>query len=504
CKTYWRSPHKRGRETTPEQMAIPALGHSYDGGKCTRCGKTDPELLHDTKTIPDLTVSSEGVLTWGGIKIASKYRIEITDEDNNKHTYDVSDSEETALDLTKLSDEYELTYGKNYMSITAYQPYEEKVDGETIADDIPVSESKTDFIAIKQNSGYTLTTLNYADEYITVNGAYGDMRKDGEKQYILIEQQIAADKQSVSFNLANKVKTANGVSVSYYSDENCTQSISKDEWRFMSVPAGTTDIYLKANGSDGERSYVVRVMTVKPVEVNLIKVEKLAAGYNYTTLTSSSITVLENDYIDMNMFYSKVSSSSQLVVDADFNAYDKTDDCVMPQCQGKIYNFYVVEESYLNRVTQNLEKYGETFNCKFVWGDGGSPAYWTLTLRNDYTKKGVIVPGTFGNYDPVLLTTNTLGYNNTLEKVVFEEGVTALNSTVFAGCTQLKEVYIPNSAKDNLGDFLFPAALKDTLTVYCCNCTIPNDKWNQISGAFGKYFETVQNASRPSDEEITD
>lgn len=498
CNKYWTTPgHKK--QTSPEKNVVPALGHSYSGGKCIRCNKTDPELLPDTKTIPDLQISQTGVLTWGGIKIASKYRVEITDEDSVKHTYDISDSEETALDLTSLSDELELAYGKNYMSITAYQPYSEKVDGETIADDIPVSESKTDFIAIKQNSGYSLTSLTYADDYITINGAYGDMRTDGDKQYILIEQQIGADKPSVSFNLSNKVKVASGVTVSYYRDKECTQSISKDEWRFMSVPAGTTDIYLKVNGGSGERSYVVRVMTVKPVEVSLIKVDKLAAGNSYTTLMSG-ITILENDYIDINMFYSKVSSSTQVVVDADFNTYNRTDDCVMPQCQGKFYSFYVIEESYLNSVAQDLEKYSDAYVCKYIWGDSGSPSYWTLSLRNDYTKKQVYVPARIGG-EGIVLTTNTLGYNNSLEKVVFEYGLAGLSSAVFTGCTQLSEVYIPYSAKDGLGDFLFPAALRDVLTIYVQG-EIGNDKWNQISGAGFKYFTTVKNSNIPSYEEI--
>lgn len=498
CHKYWTTPgHKK--QTSPEQNVVAALGHSYSDGKCVRCNKTDPELLPDTLNIPDLEISTQGVLTWGGIKVASKYRVEITDENSVKHTYDVSDSQETALDLTKLSDELELVYGKNYMSITAYKPYSENIDGETVSDDIPVNESKTDFIAVKQNSGYSLTTLTYADDYITINGAYGDMRTDGGNQYILIEQQIGADKTSVSFNLANKVKAASGVTVSYYKDKDCTQSISKDDWRWMSVPAGTTDIYLKVNGNGGERSYVVRVMTVKPVEVSLVKVDKLAAGNNYTTLMSG-ITILENDYIDMNIFYSKFSSSSQIVVDADFNAYNRTDDCVMPQCQGKSYSFYVIEVNYLDNVERDLNKYSKAFNCKYNWGDNGSPSYWTLSLRYDYEKKQVYVPAKFGG-DAVLLTTNTLGYNNSLEKVVFENGLTGLSSAVFTGCTQLSEVYVPYSAKDGLGDFLFPAALKDVLTIYVQG-EIANDKWNQISGAGFKYFTTVQNASIPSYEEI--
>ena len=108
CNKYWTSPgHKK--ETNPEANVVSKLGHTYSGGKCVRCGKTDPELLPDTLQIPDLDISSEGMLTWGGIKAASKYRVEITDEDSVKHVYDVPDSEETALDLTALSDEYELS-----------------------------------------------------------------------------------------------------------------------------------------------------------------------------------------------------------------------------------------------------------------------------------------------------------------------------------------------------------------------------------------------------------
>ena len=355
CGKYWTTPgHKQ--QTTPEQNVISALGHSYSGGKCIRCGKTDPELLPDTLNIPDIEVSQAGVLTWGGIKVASKYRIEITDEDSAKHVYEVSDSESYELDLTNLPAGLGLTSGKNYASITAYQPWSEKVDGETIADDIPVTESKTEFIAIKQNSGYSSTALTYADEYITVNGAYADVRKDGGDDYILIEQQMAADKQYVNFNLSNKVKAAQGVTVTYYKDKNKTQSISKEDWRWMSVPAGSTDVYMTVNGSGGSRDYTVRVMAIRPISVSLMKLEKSGGVYNETSLMSSSITVLENDYIDVSMFYSKVTSSSQVVVDADFNVYERNGDCVMPLCIGTLYNFYVVERSDLDTIKQDFNK----------------------------------------------------------------------------------------------------------------------------------------------------
>lgn len=504
CKKYWLAPHKRGKEVTPEQMKIPALNHDFQGGKCSRCGKTDPELLPDTLQIPDLAISAEGVFTWGGIKSASKYRVEITDDENVKHVYDITDSEDAALDLTDLSDGYELAYGKNYASITAYKPYSENIDGETIADDIPISESKADFIAIKQNSGYTFTQLTYADEYITINGAYSDVRTDGDKEYILLEQQIDADKQSVKFNLSRKITAAQGVSLSYYKDSECTQSISSTEWQFWSTPAGAADYYIKATGAVN-KVYTVRVLAVKPVEVKLIKAEKLASGYNFTTLLSG-LTILENDYIDIEMFYSKISSSSLVVVDADFNAYRKTrgqnrqdmyDDCILPVCQGKTYNYYVIENSTLeNYIKADFEKYDSAFNCKFMWGDNGMPSYWTLSLRSDYAKKEVYVPSNFGNNDPVLLTPNTLGYSNSLEKVVFGSGFTSLTRELFTGCAQMTEVYIPYSAKDGLGDFLFPKALQSTLTVYC-EGNIPNGRWNQIEGTF-KYFNTVRNTPIPS------
>jgi len=113
-----------------------------------------------------------------------------------------------------------------------------------------------------------------------------------------------------------------------------------------------------------------------------------------------------------------------------------------------------------------------------------------------YAKKEVYVPSNFGNNDPVLLTPNTLGYSNSLEKVVFGSGFTSLTRELFTGCAQMTEVYIPYSAKDGLGDFLFPKALQSTLTVYC-EGNIPNGRWNQIEGTF-KYFNTVRNTPIPS------
>lgn len=511
CNKYWTTPgHKK--ETTPEQNVLPALGHDYQGGKCTRCGKTDPALLPDTLQIPDLDISNEGVLSWGGIKAASKYRVEITDEENVKHVYDISDSEDTVLDLTELSDEHKLAYGKNYASITAYKPYSENIGGETIADDIPISESKTDFIAVKQNSGYSFIQTTYSDEYITVNGAYSDLRTDGDKQYILIEQQMDADKQNVRFNLSRKITASSGVSLSYYKDKDCTQCIASNEWLLWSIPAGATDFYVKATGAVN-KVYTVRALAIKPVEVNLIKADKDSSGYKFTTLLSG-LTVLENDYIDVGLFYTKISSSSSVVVDEDFNAYRKTnnsethwedvyDDCVLPVCRGKTYNYYVIENSTLNKVQSDIQKYSSAFNCKFVWGDNGMPSYWTISLKNDYAGKAVYVPSRLGDYDPVVLTANSLGYNNSLEKVVFESGFTSLTNAVFQGCTMLQEVYIPYTAKDGLGDFLFPAALKDTLSVYFEGDTqnITNNKWNQISGSF-KYFTTYKNTTMPTFDEV--
>ena len=508
CNKYWTSPgHKK--ETNPEANVVSKLGHTYSGGKCVRCGKTDPELLPDTLQIPDLDISSEGMLTWGGIKAASKYRVEITDEDSVKHVYDVPDSEETALDLTALSDEYELSYGKNYASITAYKPYSENIGGETLADDIPISESKADFIAVKQNSGYSFTQLSYADDYISISGAYSDMRNDGDKQYILVEQQLGANAKTVIFNLSRKVKAAQGVSVAYYRDKECTQAISSTEWSMMPFSAGATDVYIKANGSAGAKTYTVRILVIKSVEINLIKAEKLSGRYNFTTLMSG-MTVLENDYLDLSMLYSRVSDSSAVIVDGDYKAYKRTQkgykeytyaDCVVPLCQGNVCNFYVVSETVLKKVEESVEKYSPAFNCRFIWGDNGSPSYWTLSLRYDYGKKAVYVPSELGNSDAVLLTANTLGYNCPLEKVVFESGLTGLTSAVFQGCTQLKEVYIPFTAKDGLGDFLFPATLKDTLTVYF-EGDISNNKWNQISGGGFKYFTTVKNTPIPAFNEI--
>lgn len=499
CKKYWTTPaHKK--ETSPEANVLDKLGHNYQAGKCARtgCGKIDPALLPDTLNIPDIEVSDIGMLTWGGIKIASKYRVEITDENGQKHAYDITDSQPCELNLANLEDGLQLAYGKNYASITAYKPYSENIDGETVADDIPVSESKSDFIAIKQNSGYSSTTLNYADDFISINGAYSDVRTDNGEEYILIEQQMSADAQNVKFNLSSKVKAASGCLVSYYKDKNCTKEISSMDWKFWSTPAGATDYYVKVEGVVS-KVYTVRVLAVKPVEVNLLKAERTGMCQYYFTKLIDGLTVLENDYIDVNMFYAKVESSSDVVIDADFKMYGGSTDCIMPVCQGKSYNFYVIDDSLLGSVESSVKKYGAMFDSKFVWGENGMPSYWTLSLRSDYTGKGAYVPYYFGE-DCVVPTVHTLGYSNNLQRVVFESGHTALASQLFSGCGSMTEVYIPNSAKDNLGDFLFLAALKDTLTVYC-EYNIPNGRWNQISGSM-KYFNTVQNATIPSFDQI--
>lgn len=74
----------------PERETIDATGHNYVQGFCTYCSLPDPNwdpTLIDGTTLQNIVVSSDGVLSWTGLRSASGYTLKITDSSNNIHTY---------------------------------------------------------------------------------------------------------------------------------------------------------------------------------------------------------------------------------------------------------------------------------------------------------------------------------------------------------------------------------------------------------------------------------
>lgn len=95
-----------------ENATIPALGHEFVGGSCTRCGATDPndDTLLDGKELKNVKISAQGILTWSRLKIASKYSVKISSAEGD-HTFEVPKSE-GSFDLAALPEDKKLRYGK--------------------------------------------------------------------------------------------------------------------------------------------------------------------------------------------------------------------------------------------------------------------------------------------------------------------------------------------------------------------------------------------------------
>lgn len=205
------NPNDDGAEThthTPCETCGLCTDPNCTGSSSEKClghtGGDDPIIdeLIDGKELKNIALTSNGLLSWSRLKIASKYVLTATLPDKD-HKYEIEKSKGT-FNLAELPDNAKLGYGKNSMKLTVYEYQEEEIEGEKIGDDVPISSDS--FIAVNTHGGYTLTRLNYSDDYVAMDGFYSDVRTDEYgKQYYLYEH-IMEGSMKESFNVSKKVQ----------------------------------------------------------------------------------------------------------------------------------------------------------------------------------------------------------------------------------------------------------------------------------------------------------
>lgn len=492
---------------TAAQLMLSALPHDYKNGYCTVCGAADPgdRTLEDGTTLRSASVTKTGILSWNKLKIASKYVVKVTLEDG-EHTYEVNRAD-AALDLTSLSDGARLAYGKNPVSVTVYRQEEVEIDGERGYQEVPVSEKK--YAALSLRGGYELVALSYEDEYITLEGFYGDAEQnEGGGEYLLSD--VVIGDRAVYPTLKKDLSLKEGgdrysIYATASDRENDRGSIS---YFSTAVSSGNNYYYVRV-WRDGTplRDYDLVIRGVQYLRAEFAKESSVTEEdgtrvYSFDYL-STDRKFLQGDYMDLSGYYNELPDG-YLIRDNDWNLYEKDGDYRLPVTAvgryAPVLAFYAAPAETLRAEASELDAYRGDYFLKLEQDSGNTHAdplsnryvfRFVLTYNNDSENKDLLVPSSIiGNRTAV--TASSFSFCD-VKNVTFMTGFTELPERLFFNTRGLESVAIPDTVT-SVGDCMFPTAQKDVLKIYCEGRINSSSGWNQVSGSFDT-FATYYNCT---------
>lgn len=476
---------------TSGDITIPATGHKYEGGYCENCDGIDPAYKGFAigKEITGVAVDEKGVLSWSKIRSASKYEIVYAVGKENKKL--AVDKRAASADITEISD-FPLNYGKNYLTVKAYEKAQSGEETEI---------SSLNLIVKNLNSGYEATNADYEDKFVTASGFTADEKG-------VLNKDIPVDGGRVFPSLGKEFSVGSGYTIAFYYTASDRENDLNRINRFTRELSDGTNRYYAAvlSGENLVKTYDIVLHGVKTVGVQLIK-ESVSYADDGTKIHSldyiyqnTEKVAKQGDYLDIGGLYENLPEG-YVIRDDKWNIYYKNGDYITPYYSDQVISYYAAEESRITAEANEVKFYAKDFNIS--WGvDRYDPNYdymnnkyvynFTLSLKA-YDDNGKAL-----SFDEIFVPGNIAGDETALgsfsfcsvKRVILGRGIEVLPEKVFYNTKNLQYVAIPNTVTST-GSWLFPKEQQSTLTIFVEKSGDSGfgNNWNFVDGA-GVSFRT--------------
>ena len=470
---------------TSGDIAIPATGHKYEGGYCENCDGIDPAYKGFAigKEITGVAVDENGVFSWSKIRSASKYEIVYAVGKENKTL--AVDKRAASADITEISD-FPLKYGKNYLTVKAYEKAQSGEETEI---------SSLNLIVKNLNSGYEATNADYEDKFVTASGFTADENGAIHKDVVVDGRTMPTIKKDIS--------VSDGYTLAFYYTASDRENDRNRINRFTRELSNGANRYYAAvlSGENLVKTYDIVLHGVKEVGMEFAKesVTTESDGTKVSSLeyyfTQMQKTALQGDYIDINGLYEKIPEG-YVIRDDNWNIYEKDGDYIMPYNSADVNCYYAAEEKTVRAEADEFNYYAQTFYIKKVQDSSNSHNDY---MNNKYVFKFDLTPkiyddkGTEIVYNELYVPGDVIGNKTqissfgfaTVKRLIIGRGITTLPQQAFYNVKNLEYVALPNTLT-SAGNWLFPKAQKGTLKIYLekNNENGFSDKWNYVEGSF--------------------
>lgn len=468
------------RQQSHSIVNIDALGHNWEGALCLECGLYDASkdtTLSDGRELSNIVVSKTGLLSWTGLKVASKYVLTFKDSSGTSHT-NTATAPTKIFDLTNL-DDGEMSFGKTEVTLQAHEKLEVTYGGQKYYQDTPITTAKETFTIVNVNSGFSIVRKTYSDDYVTMNGIDSTVYHDETHgDYLLYEQAGKKGfKHSASyttFGLLSNITPAEptGSIKIYLSEQDKDDGDVFEEDEKIKMLGGEYQwIIVDVHRENGwlAKSYNVLLYCTRPLEIYLYKSERSEPDANgkvteTTTDADIEMTVTENNILDINSIYACIPEG-MLIRDENYNIFEKNTDYNTKDMKivgdidyvltpGKIC-LYFAEETEVRELAEEVEDASELFDISF------SNGAWNITYNEKANNETLIVPALIIGYK-----TNCLFKTDSrVRNIIFESGTTSLASYLMKNCKYLESVKIPETVT-SVGGWLFSDNLSSYFRIY--------------------------------------
>ena len=449
----------------------------HTGSKCF-CGYGSSEQGGSDEGALGAALDGSGVLTFSPVANAVKYVLEITFAGESV-SFDI-DKSQSSVDLEALTGCF--PSGKTTVKLSAWELYTEKIEGETIEQEIPMDGYSETFRVVKLNGKFSLVRLSYSDEFVVLDGFVKETT-DGGARYVY--ELALKDNKPTRFNVSTYAKAASGKSIKFYKTAegrnvgNQADEYSSFELPMLSMNHGENKFYARVTG-ETTADYDLCVYGLYELGVSRMSVAYTGSGIREFTYTDlGSISVTERDIIAQSILYAGVGSGN-IGRTSGYEVIERGDYIIEAGASAAV-TLYFYGENDVRADCAEFASYSESFSV----ADNGS----VMTL---YAKQSagdtVVVPYAIAGTAVGIANFN---YSD-VKTVAIAEGTKYYNLN-FTDCNAVTDVYLPSTITDM--DNYAIKGVPRTTTVHCAFSRETaqgfSSNWNGISGQYNKYFATV-------------